>query len=134
MELSGTIKKIFEAQTFPSGFQKREMILLTQEQYPQPISIEFLSEKIDLLNDCKEGDEVKVSINLRGREWTNPQGEVKYFNSIVGWRIDKVVVRLGETGHQDTPSMPQKQKASPTADDTNNENVFGSDDDDDLPF
>ena len=47
MELQGTIKKIFEIQTFPSGFQKREMILLTQEQYPQPVSIEFLSEKMN---------------------------------------------------------------------------------------
>jgi len=42
MELQGTVKKIFETQTFASGFQKRELILLTQEQYPQPISIEFL--------------------------------------------------------------------------------------------
>ena len=49
MELQGTVKKIFEIQSFPSGFQKREMVILTQEQYPQPISIEFLSEKISLL-------------------------------------------------------------------------------------
>ena len=48
MELQGTVKKIFEIQSFPSGFQKREMVILTQEQYPQPISIEFLSEKISL--------------------------------------------------------------------------------------
>ena len=35
MELQGTVKKIFDTQTFASGFQKREMVLLTQEQYPQ---------------------------------------------------------------------------------------------------
>ena len=74
MELQGTVKKIFETQTFASGFQKRELILLTQEQYPQPISIEFLSEKIMLLDSISEGDQVKIGINIRGREWTNPQG------------------------------------------------------------
>lgn len=89
MELQGTIKKLFETQTFPSGFQKREMVLLTQEQYPQPISIEFLSEKISLLDNVSEGDDVKIGINIRGREWTNPQGEVKYFNSITAWRLEK---------------------------------------------
>ena len=61
-----------------------------QEQYPQPINIEFLQEKSDLLNTLKEGDKVKVAINLRGREWTSPQGEVKYFNSITGWRVEKL--------------------------------------------
>ena len=48
MELQGTIKKISETQTFASGFQKKEMVILTQEQYPQPINIEFLQDKINL--------------------------------------------------------------------------------------
>ena len=89
MELKGTVKKLPEIQTFASGFQKRELIILTEEQYPQPILVEFLSDKIDLLNNVKEGDSVKVGINIRGREWTNPQGEVKYFNSITAWRLEK---------------------------------------------
>jgi hypothetical protein len=38
-------------------------------------------------NKWKVGDEVEVGINLRGREWTSPQGEVKYFNTIQGWKI-----------------------------------------------
>ena len=92
MELQGTVKKIGETQTYISGFQKRELVILTEEQYPQPIAIEFLSDKIDLLNNCKEGESVKVVINIRGREWTNPQGEVKYFNSITGWRLEKINV------------------------------------------
>jgi len=89
MELQGTLKKIFETQTFQSGFQKREAVILTEEQYPQPVIIEFLSDKIDLLDKVKEGDKVKIGINIRGREWTNPQGEVKYFNSITAWRLEK---------------------------------------------
>ena len=84
MELQGTVKKLTEIQTFASGFQKRELILLTQEQYPQPISVEFLQDKINLLDNIAEGENVKIGINIRGREWTSPQGEVKYFNSITG--------------------------------------------------
>lgn len=90
MELQGTIKKIGDVETFASGFQKRELVLLTEEQYPQPISIEFLQEKSDLPEVYKVDDKIKVSINIRGREWTSPTGDVKYFNSITGWKIEKL--------------------------------------------
>lgn len=90
MELQGTIKKISEIQTFASGFQKREMVILTQEQYPQPINIEFLSDKISILDNLKEGENIKVGINIRGREWVSPNGQTQYFNSITGWKVDKI--------------------------------------------
>lgn len=89
MELTGTIKKIADIETFTSGFQKREFFLLTQEQYPQPVNIEIIGDKIDILDPYKEGDNVTVGINIRGREWVSPMGETKYFNSIVAWKIQK---------------------------------------------
>ena len=122
MELQGTVKKIGETQTFASGFQKRELVILTDEQYPQPILIEFLSDKIDLLQNVKEGESVKVGINIRGREWTNPQGEVKYFNSITGWRLEKV---RGEAPQGNFTEKPKEKEA---------ENPFAEEGDDDLPF
>lgn len=125
MELQGTVKKIFDTQSFPSGFQKRELILLTQEQYPQPISIEFLSEKIMLLDTLSEGDQVKIGINIRGREWTNPQGEVKYFNSITGWRLEKIT----ENSFEPTQATPV-----PVAQPVSNDNPFSEEEEDDLPF
>lgn len=89
MEITGKIKKIDETKTFgASGFRKREMVVTTNEQYPQMIMVEFVQDKCDLLNSYKVGQDVKISINLRGREWINPQGEAVYFNSIVGWRIE----------------------------------------------
>ena len=127
MELQGTVKKIFDTQTFASGFQKREMVLLTQEQYPQPISIEFLSDKINLLDNVSEGETVKLGINIRGREWTNPQGEVKYFNSITGWRIEKV---SGENTNTEAPQPNTFQTPAPAT----NDNPFGDEGDEDLPF
>jgi len=91
MEVLGKIKKIDETKTFGSnGFRKREMVVTTDEQYPQMIMVEFIQDKCDLLNSFNVGDDVKISINIRGREWVNPEGEAKYFNSIQGWRIEKV--------------------------------------------
>lgn len=87
MELKGTIKKIGAIQDFASGFQKRDAVILTEEQYPQPINVEFLKDKIDLLDNLNEGDKVTIGINIRGREWQSPQGETKYFNSIIGWKL-----------------------------------------------
>ena len=125
MELQGTIKRIGQTETFASGFQKREFVILTTEQYPQPINIEVMGDKIDILDPVKEGDNVSVGINIRGREWVSPQGETKYFNSITGWRVEKV----SENASEPTQAMPQ-QSASPVS----NENPFAGDDDDDLPF
>lgn len=90
MELQGIIKRIGDTETFASGFQKREFVLLTQEQYPQSINIEIMGDKIDILDPINEGDNVNVGINIRGREWTSPLGETKYFNSIVAWKIQKI--------------------------------------------
>ncbi|WP_428743218.1 DUF3127 domain-containing protein [Tenacibaculum sp.] len=89
MELEGRIKLINKTETFGSnGFKKRELVITTTEQYPQHILVEFVQDKCELLDKYEVGNTVKVSINIRGREWTSPQGDVKYFNSIQGWRIE----------------------------------------------
>jgi len=91
MNVKGKIKVLNETQTFgASGFRKREAVITTDEQYPQDILIEFIQDKCDLLDRFKVGQDVDVSINLRGREWIDPEGVAKYFNSIQGWRIESV--------------------------------------------
>lgn len=91
MEVQGKLKLKGETQSFGSnGFQKRDFVITTEDQYPQMISIELHQDKCSLIDSYNIGDDIKVSLNLRGREWINPQGEAKYFNSIVGWRIEKV--------------------------------------------
>lgn len=90
MEVIGKIKVINPTQEVSASFKKRELVVTTEEQYPQHILIEFTQARVDDLNNYQVGEPVKVSINLRGREWVNPQGETKYFNSIQGWRIEKM--------------------------------------------
>jgi hypothetical protein len=90
MVVSGKIKVINPTQEVTATYKKRELVVTTNEQYPQHILIEFGQDKCNILDNYKVGQEVEVSINLRGREWTNPQGETKYFNSVQGWRINAV--------------------------------------------
>jgi len=120
MEVIGKVKLIGEVQTFGSnGFRKRELVVTTDEQYPQMIMVEFVQDKVDLLNNYKVGQDVKVSINLRGREWINPQGEAKYFNSIQGWRIESL--------SQGAPKNVPPANMAPAED-------LDSEEPDDLPF
>ncbi len=124
MEIEGKIKSIGETKTFgTNGFRKREVVITTEEQYPQHLLIEFVQDKTNLLDQFKEGQAVKISINLRGREWTNPQGETKYFNSIQGWRIEI----LQSSDSTDMPPVPPMDAFEPV-DELNEE------DHDDLPF
>ncbi len=89
MELTGKIYKLGETfEVGQKGFAKRELVIQTEDQYPQTILIEFVQDKTKILDKYNEGENVKVGINLRGREWTNKQGETKYFNSLQGWRIE----------------------------------------------
>lgn len=91
MDISGKIKSVKETQTIGSnGFKKREVIIETNEQYPQPLLIEFVQDKCELLNNFSINDEVEISINLRGKEWESPTGEIKYFNTFQGWKISKI--------------------------------------------
>lgn len=125
MEVQGKIKMVGETQTFGNnGFRKREIVVTTEEQYPQHIMVEFVQDKTDLLNNYAVGQNVKISINLRGREWVNPQGETKYFNSIQGWRIGSVDQSASST---DMPPMPPAEAFEPA-------NDLNEEDHDDLPF
>ncbi len=125
MEVQGTIKLIEETKTYGSnGFRKREVVITTDEQYPQHLLIEFIQDKTDLLNSYQAGQQVRISINLRGREWVNPQGETKYFNSIQGWRIESLQAEDSQSGMPPTPPM----EAFEPAEDLKEEDY------DDLPF
>lgn len=91
MEIQGRIKTIFATETVgQNGFQKRDLVITTDGQYPQDVIIQFAQGNCALLDNLQIGQIVKVQFNLQGREWTSPQGEVKYFNTVVGWKIEVV--------------------------------------------
>ncbi|HLS29917.1 MAG TPA: DUF3127 domain-containing protein [Flavobacteriaceae bacterium] len=127
MEVEGKIREIFETKEYGSnGFQKREMVVTTQEQYPQHLLIEFVQDRTGLLDNFERGQMVKVGINLRGREWINPEGESVYFNSLNGWRIE--ALQPTKPGGETPPPADQFEPASSSDMDLDGE------DEDDLPF
>ncbi len=124
MEVSGKIKVLGDIKIFgDNGFRKREVVITTQEQYPQHLLIEFVQDRCELLDSFNIGENVKISINLRGREWENPQGDVKYFNSIHGWRIEKE-----DSSGNDTIPSPDEAPGFEVKSDDDKEV------EDDLPF
>ena len=83
-QLSGKIEKIFELQTFNSGFSKREFVVKTEgERYPQDVCFGCLKEKADLLTNCKPGDRVTVHFDIAGREYNG-----RYFVNLNAWKIE----------------------------------------------
>ena len=91
MEIQGRIKTIFATETVgQNAFQKRDLVITTDGQYPQDIIIQFAQGNCAVLDRFQVGQMVKIHFSLQGREWTSPQGEVKYFNTVVGWKIEVV--------------------------------------------
>ncbi len=126
MEVTGRVRMIDQTKEVgSSGFKKRDIVVTTDEQYPQHILVQFVQDKCELLNNYQAGDNVKIDINLRGREWVNPQGETVYFNTIQGWRISKIQAEAPAAPQ--IPQMPAAQAFEPA---TN----FKEEEHDDLPF
>jgi hypothetical protein len=91
MQLTGTIKRISATQNVSDKFSKREfVVMVADDKYPQYIQLEMHQDNCSKLDGLAEGQDVACEINLRGREWTSPAGEVKYFNTLVCWKIEAV--------------------------------------------
>ena len=117
-ELSGKIKKIFDQQDFPSGFYKREFVVTTDERFPQDIKLDCLKEKVEMLNDLKEGSPVKVSFDVRGREWND-----RFFVDLTAWKIEPAEAG----GENEAAAVEQSQPAEDPA-------QYGIEEDDEVPF
>lgn len=121
-KLNGFVKVINPTVQVSEKFSKREFVVTdNSSQYPQDIMFQLAQDKCDLINPFTEGQEVEVSFNLKGRMWTSPTGEEKYFNTLEAWRID------GVTKAQPLPPIQPKAAAPITE-------AQAQADDEDLPF
>lgn len=112
MEIQGQIKKIFPSEYVgANGFEKRDLVIVTEEQYPQTIIIQFTQGRCALLDNVRVGERVKAYINIKGREWTNPQGETKYFNTVECWKIE--VVQTTNVANQQPMQQATQQAPAP---------------------
>ena len=90
MNISGSIVELMDEQQVTDTFKKREFVVEFAEnpQYPEYVKFELIQDKCALLDAHKVGDKVVVHFNLKGRKWTDKEGQVKYFNSLQAWRLD----------------------------------------------
>ena len=122
MEIKGTIKKISETVQISERFRKREFVVeySSNPDYPQPLQFEMVQDRCELLDSFQEGQQVEISFDLRGREWTNPQGQVKYFNSLQAWKLvaenhsvesppPKPIQQNSETSTQEKPGWLENE-------------------------
>ncbi|MGV3630974.1 MAG: DUF3127 domain-containing protein [Bacteroidota bacterium] len=128
-KLQGTVKVVSPTVQVSEKFSKREFVVTdSSSMYPQDIMFQLTQDKCSLIDGVQPNDQVEVSFNLRGREWTSPQGEVKYFNTLEAWRIDKV----GAMGGGMPAGGPSAMNLDPIS--TNNVELTVNKEDDDLPF
>lgn len=106
-QLTGKLRVKKQTQQVTDSFKKREFVITDDSSnYPQHVLFQLIQDKCDLLDPFNEGEEVKVSFNLRGREWTNPKdGEVRFFNSLDAWKLEKVG---GEAGVPMPETIPDE--------------------------
>lgn len=127
-KLQGTVKVIKDTVQVTEKFAKREFVITdSSSMYPQEILFQATQDKCSMMDGITEGEQVEVSFNLRGREWTSPQGEVKYFNTLDAWRIEKVGQGMPQGGPSDMNLDPMPANDIPSA-------STDASDDDDLPF
>ncbi len=91
-EYTGVVEKVLATQTFASGFSKRDIVLTddvgSDTKWPNHIAFTFKKDAASVLDTVKEGQRVKIRFAIDGREWTNPQGQVKYFTDLTGLKLD----------------------------------------------
>jgi hypothetical protein len=121
--INGILKVKNDTQVISDKFQKREFVVTDASgNYPQDILFQLTQDRTSLLDNVNVNEVINVTFNIRGREWTSPSGEVKYFNSLDAWRVEKA-----QGGAAPTPQDVQPASAA-TAE------TFVEEDDDDLPF
>lgn len=105
-EISGKLHVLFEAEQKTERFRKRDFVVeLTDSRFPQFILFQLTGDRCEALDAFSKGDSVRVEFNLRGREWTSPSGDVRYFNSLDVWQIQ---LSADAPGAEEEPPLPEE--------------------------
>jgi len=104
MVIEGKLHKKEDTTQVSESFSKRDFVVeyVDNPLYPQYITFQLIKDRCSLIDSFEVGDSIEVTFNLRGREWTSPQGEKKYFNTLEAWRVQK----QGDSPAPGAPSAP----------------------------
>lgn len=132
LTITGVIKLIRPIQQISATFSKREFVIETNEQYPQSIQLELHADRVDLIDSYTKGQEVECHINIRGRLWTSPQGEDKYFNTLICWKIQLPSANAPQNNQRAASTAPV---IPPVEEKPSEHTPYNAEEDDsDLPF
>ncbi len=133
MEAIGILKVKMDTQQVSEKFKKREFVLTDNgSKYPQHISFQLSQDKCDVLDGFNVGDEIKVQFNLQGREWTSPKNEIKYFNTLDAWKIEKLAAGSAPASTSAASAPAAKTNVQSTT--SSSTFVASTGAEDDLPF
>lgn len=109
-EYTGVVEKILATQTFASGFSKRDIVMTddvgADTKYPNHIAFTFKKDNATVLDTVREGQRAKIRFAIDGREWTNPQGQVKYFTDLTGLKLEVLNADGSSTEPVPAPAEP----------------------------
>ena len=109
-QITGSVTQVYPAQSFPSGFVKREFVVTTEEEYPQPLKFEVYKEKCAMLDTLATGARITVKFNIRGSVTKDGQ---RYFVNLQAWQIEHLDPGAATPGNDEPPIM----EPPPAADD-----------------
>ena len=139
-DMYGTVKKICETQTFPSGFAKRDLVIEEEKdgKWPNIVAFTFKKDAVSKLDDLKVGDRVKITFAVDGREWTDPRTQnVRYFTDLTALRVELQTANPFQSPAPGAP-LDAAQPFPPPAAAPAFPSAFPADapsvDDEDLPF
>tara|TARA_R110002153_G_scaffold189041_4_gene341906 strand:+ start:12091 stop:12438 length:348 start_codon:yes stop_codon:yes gene_type:complete len=91
--INATICDIRQTKVITEKFSVQEVIIESSGDYPEKVAIQFINDKVSLVDNLNVGDNCDFDINIRGSEYT-PKGssETKYFTNLNCWKLD---VRMG---------------------------------------
>jgi len=118
-QATGRLHKVFDTEQKSASFAARDFVVeVADGKFPQMIKFQLVQDKCALIDDYKEGDEISVEFDLRGREWNE-----KYFTNLNAWRIGKADAQNNDsTGSTEVPAA----SSAPL--------ISNDDFDDDIPF
>lgn len=124
LEVVGVLYRTFDTQKVTASLDKREFVIETEEQYPQLVKFELVNDKCRLLDGMNTGERIKVSFNLRGREWKKDASTTVFFTTLQAWRLEKVDGGVSNNVGGDKGTYPPPPTTGPSTPDAG----------DDLPF
>ncbi len=127
-EITGKLVKKFDTLVVSDRFKKREFVIEKEENaggtlFTESIKFQLTQNKVDLIDPYNEGDDIKISFNIKGNKWEK-DGKVNYFTNLDAWRI--------ENGNAGGGSAPATMDDAPWPAE-GSEPTIGADEDD-LPF